>query len=151
MKKKLLYIFFTVFILIQFIPVDLPVSSKDNPMDLLLNNKDIPKKVNDILRNSCYDCHSNETYYPWYSNISPSSILVARDTREGRSELNFSNWENLSRIEKIGALEDIVSAITLEEMPMPIYTLIHRNAVLNDEKREDLIIWAEEFSDSLYD
>ena len=151
MKKKLLYIFFTVFILIQFIPVDLPVSSKDNPKDLLLNNKDIPKKVNDILRNSCYDCHSNETYYPWYSNISPSSILVARDTREGRSELNFSNWENLSRIEKIGALEDIVSAITLEEMPMPIYTLIHRNAVLNDEKREEIILWAEEYSDSLYD
>ncbi len=151
MKKTILYILFAIFILLQLIPVELPTTSMDNPDDLLLNNTDIPNEVVDILKNSCYDCHSNETHYPWYSKIFPTSILVARDTREGRLELNFSDWENLSRVNKIGVLEDIVTAITLEEMPMRIYTLIHQDAGLSSEDKELVINWAEEFSDNLYD
>ncbi len=151
MKKKFLYIVFVVFILIQLIPGGLPKVSFDNPDDLIINNKDIPEDVVTILRNSCYDCHSNESHYPWYANISPSSLLIARDINEGRAKLNFSNWENLSKIEKAGALDDISDAITVDEMPMAIYTLIHRNAALNNDEKEVIISWANEFSERLFE
>ncbi|NQU32672.1 MAG: heme-binding domain-containing protein [Bacteroidetes bacterium] len=151
MKKKFLYIVFVVFILIQLIPSGLPKVSFDNPNDLIINNKDIPEDVVIILKNSCYDCHSNESRYPWYANISPSSLLVAHDINEGRAKFNFSNWENLSKIEKVGALDDISDVITLDEMPLAIYTLIHRNAALNNDEKEVIISWANEFSERLFE
>ena len=97
--KKLLIILAAILILIQFIPANLPDTSNNNPDDLLLSTK-VPADVAKMLKASCYDCHSNETVYPWYSYVAPISFLVSRDTREGRKKLNLSDWKNLSKVKK---------------------------------------------------
>ncbi len=148
--KKLAIVIFSVLIVLQFFQPTLPEVTLDNPNDILLNN-DIPKDIEEIIKNSCYDCHSNTTNYPWYSHISPSSFLVVRDIKKGREDLNFSNWEELNKIEKAGAIDDIVGVIEEEEMPMQIYTVIHQNAKLTPSDRERLISWAEEYSEKLFD
>ena len=151
MKKKVLYIVFALFILLQLIPSELPIVTNNNPNDLIVNNKDIPDNIINLLRNSCYDCHSNETNYPWYSKLSPVSLLVARDTKEGRLELNFSNWESLSSYKKAGVLSDISDAIVLGEMPMQIYTAIHWSASLSEDEKKELINWANNYSEQLFE
>ncbi len=151
MGKKIAIIVFVVFIALQFFQPSLPEVIVDNPNDLLTNNPEIPGDVTAILRNSCYDCHSNTTNYPWYSYLSPVSLLVVHDIEEGREELNFSNWESFNKIEKAGAIDDIIGVIEAREMPIQIYTVIHQDASLSDSERELLIGWADEYSDSLFD
>ncbi len=149
--KKVFYIIIVIFILAQFLSPKLPETSFSNPDDLIINNPEMNANVQDILRNSCYDCHSNETGYPWYSYISPISFLISRDTKLGREELNFSEWETLSKIERAGVIDDITDEVSEGEMPMSIYTLIHRDAGLNDQDKEILINWFENYADSLFE
>lgn len=150
MVKKIFAILFIVFIAIQFFQPSLPETTTENPSDLLINNT-IPDTIAFILRNSCYDCHSNETKYPWYSYISPSSILVVRDIKLGREELNFSNWEKLSKLEKVSALDDISTAVEGDEMPMKIYTAIHWGAALTQSDKELIINWTEDYGEALFE
>lgn len=149
--KKALYIIAILLIAIQFIPANLPAVSADNPNDLLANNTNIPETVSMILKNSCYDCHSNETHYPWYSYVAPISFLVSRDTKVGREEFNFSDWENYKKTDKAGILDGISDEVAEGEMPMKIYTLIHRNSALSDDEKEIIVNWADEFAESLFE
>jgi len=149
--KKILYVIIGVLVIIQFIPANLPEVSSDNPNDLLLNNPDIKVDVKLILKTSCYDCHSNETYYPWYSYVAPISFLVSRDTREGREELNFSEWTTYKKSDMAGLLDDISEEVSEGEMPMKIFTIIHRDAVLSDNEKEIVVSWADDFTESLFE
>lgn len=88
-----------------------------------------------LAQRACFDCHSNETVWPWYSNIAPVSWLVYRDVEEGRSKLNFSEW-GVSRQED---LEEIIEVIQNGEMPMPIYLIQHPEARLSAEEKQALI------------
>lgn len=97
--KTLLWIIIIIFVVIQFIPSGRPEVVKDNPQDLLANNA-VPEDVAGMLKTSCYDCHSNEPVYPWYAYVAPVSWLVSRDVREGKKELNFSEWEGLKKIDR---------------------------------------------------
>lgn len=151
MGKKILIIVFIVFIAMQFFQPTLPDVSKDNSGDLITNNPTLTKDVADILKNSCYDCHSNETVYPWYSKISPVSFLLVRDIKEGRKELNFSEWEEMSKLDKLAALDDIQGVLIDNEMPMKIYTLIHTDASLSDAEHDLLINWTDQFTDKLFE
>ena len=142
MKKKfLLYGVLGLFLIIQLIPTDRPEVIKNNPNDLLVNN-DLPKNIEKMLRSTCYDCHSNETIYPWYAYIAPVSFLVNQDTKEGRQELNFSKWEELDNLEKAEMLEEIAEEVEEGEMPMKIYPITHPNARLSDADRESIEQWA---------
>lgn len=149
--KKIFYIIIALLILIQLIPANLPEVSSDNSKDLLKNNPDIPKVTGMILKNSCYDCHSNETHYPWYSYVIPVTYLVSHDVVEGREEFNFSNWEDYKKTEKAEILDGISEYVENGEMPMKIYTLIHRDAVLSDEEKEILVTWSEVFAEKLFE
>lgn len=149
-SKKILLIVLAIVIIIQFIPADLPVVILNNPNDLIANN-DIPENIEAILRTSCYDCHSNETVYPWYSYVSPVSLLVSRDTRIGRDELNFSEWEKLDKIEKAEMLDEIAEEIEEGEMPMKIYPITHPDAKLSDSDREEMVLWAEIMAEGLFE
>lgn len=148
MGKKILLILLAVFIVIQFIPANLPDVTAENPNDFLKNNE-VPANIEKMLRASCYDCHSNETVYPWYSYVAPVSFLVSRDTREGRKHLNFSEWESYDIADKLEALDDIGEEVEEGEMPMKIYPLMHSDAKLSDQDREELVSWAEEFAEAL--
>jgi hypothetical protein len=95
------------------------------------------------LKRSCNDCHSNETVYPWYSNISPFSWLLAEHIEEGRRELNFSVWTTYSAKKKRRKLDEVCEQITSGEMPHNQYLWIHRDAVLSQEDKKILCDWAE--------
>src|SRR5512141_1229066 len=93
--KIVFIILIVALIVLQFIPNKMPdnkVAGKDD----LVKSAVLPENVSTILRTSCYDCHSNQTVYPWYSKVAPASWLLASDIREGRGELNFSEWGSYS-------------------------------------------------------
>ncbi len=149
--KKILYILVILLAVIQFIPANLPDVSTDNPNDLIVNNSDIPEDVKLSLKTSCYDCHSNETHYPWYSYVAPVSFLVSRDTKVGREELNFSNWTEYSKSDLAGILDGISEEVSEGEMPMKIFTIIHQDASLSDQEKEIIVDWADVFLEKLFD
>ena len=149
MVKKILLGILGMFLIIQLIPANLPEVAEVNNDDLLLNNS-LPQNIEGVLQNSCYDCHSNETIYPWYSYVAPVSFLVSRDTRKGRKHLNFSEWQSLSKSDKAKALDEIGEEVGEGEMPMKIYPITHPDARLSDEQRKAIVDWAEEFADKLY-
>jgi hypothetical protein len=150
MLKKVLIGFLVFVLLVQLIPANLPDVKADNPDDLIQNNE-VPDDMARLMKQSCYDCHSNETVYPWYSYVVPVSFLVARDTRIGRENVNFSDWESLSKADKAEALYESAEEVDNGNMPLPIYPLTHPNARLSASERKAFATWAEEFADSLYE
>ncbi|MEP4535105.1 MAG: heme-binding domain-containing protein [Cyclobacteriaceae bacterium] len=130
-----------IFLFIQIFPGEKPATSLDNPNDI---HKEvlIDPAVSKTLRNACYDCHSNETVYPWYANIAPISWLVIHDIEEGREELNFSEWIPYSLKRKNHKLEEIAEEVEEGEMPMKIYTFTHAEGRLSADEKEALINWA---------
>jgi Haem-binding domain len=97
----------------------------------------------DQLRASCYDCHSYETKWPWYAHIAPVSWLVVDDVNEGRKHLNFSDWPVDNPAKAAKKLGNISEQLEYRDMPPAKYTVIHRNAVLNDTDRQALKAWAD--------
>ena len=146
---KLLRIFLIVlvvaFIALQFVPNKMPknaVAGKDD----LISSGVLPSTISSILRTSCYDCHSNQTSYPWYSKVAPASWLLAKDIREGRDDLNFSEWGSYSKRHQIGKLRKIKEEVTSGDMPLKNYLLIHRHAKLSPEQKNALAKWTEDMT-----
>ena len=137
-------------ILMQVYPIDRPSVSSDNPNDLLLNTE-IPIEVGEMLRTACYDCHSNETAYPWYTNIAPVKFLIYRDINEGREHLNFSNWTSMSKMDIAGALSEISDEVSDGDMPMKIYPITHPDAKLSDEDRALIVKWVDDYTELLFE
>ena len=111
------------------------------PGETLEAAANVPKEVSDILKRSCKDCHSNETVYPWYSNIAPISWSVVDHIRAGRDELNFSKWATYSGSRKKRKLEEICKEVEERQMPHTQYLWIHRDAYLSDSDIETLCDW----------
>ena len=148
--KRIIWIgIIAIVVIIQLIPSGRPEVIKENKFDLIRNNQ-LPDSVAQLLRAACYDCHSNETKYPWYAYIAPVSWLVASDTKVGRGEMNFSDWENLSKMDKAKLLGDIAEEVEDGVMPMPIYILMHPEAKLKLSDREMIINWTDKFAESLF-
>ena len=134
------------FIGIQFIPNEMPESQESTGSDLMASLQ-VSDSIAAILRNSCYDCHSFETRFPWYSRVAPSAWLLARDIREARKQLNFSIWGDYPLRTQIGKLDAIGEEVGSGDMPMALYTLIHRKARLNEEQTAALVKWTQEATD----
>ena len=149
--KKAIWIGIIVLIIVlQLIPSGKPEVISDNQYDLILNNQ-LPDSVSHLLKAACYDCHSNETKYPWYAYVAPVSWLVSRDTRLGRAELNFSEWESLNKMDKAKFLGDISEEVEDGVMPMPIYILMHPEAKLTSSDRQMLVDWTDTFAESIFE
>jgi hypothetical protein len=151
MKTYILYGAFALvagLIVVQFFSADLPPQEPKPSTDLIGSNE-VPEAIASLLKTSCYDCHSVETRYPWYSHVAPISWLVARDVREGRDELNFSDWSDLAKRKKIKSLESIKDEVLEEHMPMPIYLVLHWDAKLTDEQRKQIADWANSYQDQV--
>lgn len=101
-----------------------------------------PAEVVTLLKRSCYDCHSNETKWPWYSQVAPVSWLVSRDVNDGRKHLNFSDWESYEPGRKLKKFKEIEEEVGEGEMPMAIYLPLHPEAKLTDAERTLLVEWA---------
>lgn len=102
-----------------------------------------PPQVAALLRASCYDCHSNETKWPWYSHVAPVSWLVVSDVNDGRRKLNFSDWPQQYPDRAARRLDAINEMLDDKEMPPAKYTLIHKDARLSDADRKMLADWAD--------
>jgi hypothetical protein len=101
-----------------------------------------PTEVAAIFTRSCVDCHSSQTAWPWYSYVAPLSWLVERDVSRGRDHMNLSEWQQYTFKEKEKLLADIASAVRNGAMPLPQYTLVHRDARLSDADRDTVYDWA---------
>lgn len=122
---------------IQLVPVD-----RSNPP--VESTVPAPPAVEEILRRACFDCHSNETAWPWYSRVAPASWIVARDTRQGREHLNFSTWNRLDPEERIHLLEDVWEEVDAGDMPMAIYLPLHPEARLTEADKAAIEAWVRE-------
>lgn len=143
-----LVILILILVFMQLIPNRLP-ENNDDLKDDLISLINPPEDVTMILQNSCYDCHSNVSKYPWYSYVAPVSWLVAKDVQEGREELNFSEWATLSKRQQIKAMSDIAEEVEEGKMPLDIYTYLHRDAILSEEQIELITTWTKSVSDDL--
>ena len=122
------------FIGIQFVPVE-----KSNPP--VTGEIDAPPRVTEVLMRSCYDCHSNETVWPWYSYIAPMSWLLADDVQEGRDELNFSEWKGYDEKKMLKKLKETGEEVKEGEMPEWYYVIMHPEAKLSDADKAALYEW----------
>jgi len=109
----------------------------------------VPEEVSRILRRSCYDCHSHETQYPWYSKISPFNWFLADHIEDGRREVNFSVWNTYSAQKKVRKLDEICEQVEKAEMPLPSYLWIHWDASLSKQEGQALCEWARSESQRL--
>ena len=120
---------------IQAVPVD-----RSNPP--VAGEIAAPADVRPILRRACYDCHSNETVWPWYSRVAPVSWLVASDVHEGRGDMNFSAWDRMTPERQARRLREAAKRVADGDMPPWTYRLMHRGARLSAEDRATLRAWA---------
>lgn len=150
-KGKIIWIvLIAIVVVVQLIPSGLPDVISENKDDLILNSN-VPDSVAYLLKNTCYDCHSNETAYPWYSYVAPVSWLVARDTKLGREELNFSNWAANDKMKMAKYLDDIIDEVSDGAMPMAIYPIMHPEAKLTKSDRQMIVDWAEDYAEGLFE
>ncbi len=141
MVKKILVILLVAFILIQVYPrpkKNITVGHSGNDISSVMTVED---NVLVILKRSCYDCHSDHTNYPWYSEIQPLAMWHGQHIKEGKAELNFSQFATYRAKKKDHKLEEIAEQIEKNEMPLKSYTLMHTDAKLSDEERALLIDW----------
>lgn len=135
MFRRTMLVLVVAFVGIQLIPVE-----RTNPP--VEEEVAAPSEVRSLLRRACYDCHSNETRWPWYSRVAPISWLVARDVREGREELNFSTWNRISTRDRLDAMHESWEKVQEGEMPPWFYLPPHPEAQLSPADRELLRQWS---------
>lgn len=135
-------------IVIQFFPITLNESDTVPQSDFMVENQ-VPATIKNRLQISCYDCHSNNTDYPWYSKIQPAAWYLKDHIQEGKDELNFNEWATFSDRRKNSKLRSIISQIEEDKMPLDSYTLIHKDAILSDEDKRVIIDYMTALKDSL--
>ncbi len=133
--KNTLIIILVIFIAMQFIRVDYTNPQSEAHLEI-----QAPQEIKAILKKSCFDCHSNETKFPWYSNVAPVSWMVSKHVNNARSLINFSTWESYSQEEKEKKLKEIFRAV-YAAMPLPSYLLMHDEAQLTKEERTFIREW----------
>ncbi len=146
--KKIQLALLIVFIAIQFIQPDRNTGKKLLPADFA-NVYAVPNRVQSILQNTCYDCHSNSSNYPWYSNIQPVGWIMARHIKNGKEHLNFSEFGNYRNRRRITKLKEISNQIRDDEMPISSYKMMHKNARLSQSEKDLLMNWMNKTADSL--
>lgn len=132
--------FFFILLFIVLVAIQFIESERTNPP--VTADLKAPGDVKDIIKKACYDCHSNETKWPWYSYVAPISWLLIKDVEEGRKHLNFSEWEKLPNRKKAEAKKEIWEEVRDDKMPMRIYTYTHPGAQLDVTHKNLIKQWA---------
>ncbi|MGH7950616.1 MAG: heme-binding domain-containing protein [Limisphaerales bacterium] len=141
MKKKLKWILTVLvpaFVLLQFMN---PARTNPPVVRDVMASSVPPPEIRVMLRGACYDCHSDETRWPWYSRVAPVSWQIAADVDDGRKQLNLSDWPVDNPLRAAKKLEDMSDEIGYDEMPLKKYELIHAGARLTESQRKELIGW----------
>ena len=143
MTKKILLALLAIFIILQFFQIDKTSPEYDNSQDFLAITNP-PAEVSFIIKTACYDCHSYETKYPWYTSTQPVGWWIKDHIDEGRSELNFSEWGTYTFRRADHKLDESIELVEELEMPLPSYLRAHKEARLTDAQRETLTNWFSE-------
>lgn len=146
--EQILFGLLIVFVVIQFIQPARNQSGQVFQTDIS-RTYDIPNSAFTLLKNSCYDCHSNNTSYPWYFNIQPVGWILANDIKNGKAKLNFSEFGSLSPRRQISRLQDAENRIKDGTMPLPVYQFMHPSARLTEGERQLLTDWIQKTKDTL--
>ncbi len=140
MVRKILLFLLIVFIGLQFVPVELNQSENISENDFIAVTNP-PKEIETLLKTSCYDCHSNNTNYPWYDRIAPISWWIKDHIDEGKEELNFSEWNTYSQKRKNHKIKEIIEETEEGKMPLESYLITHGDAILSITQTEQLKNW----------
>jgi hypothetical protein len=148
-KSLILFVILIIFIVIQFIRPE-----KNNSPDTefaLASKYALSGSVNEIMKGACYDCHSNQTNYPWYAEVQPIAWWVSDHVNEGKRHFNFSDFTRRTIAVQNHKLEEVVETVEEHEMPLPSYTWLgmHPKADLTEEQRTEIINWAKWQMESL--
>jgi len=140
--KKILLGVAAVFVVIQFVR---PTRNDgDTEANAMSKKYTVPENVQAILKQSCYDCHSNKTNYPWYANIQPVGWWIQYShVNDGKRHLNFSEFASYPEKRAKKKIEEIADEIREGGMPLSSYTFLHQDAVLSQEQAKTLVDWAE--------
>ncbi|HTR42014.1 MAG TPA: heme-binding domain-containing protein [Pseudomonadales bacterium] len=149
LKKNLKWIFIGVAALFAALQFTNPPHTNPPVKNDFLARMNPPPKIAAMFRSACYDCHSDETRWPWYSDIAPMSWKIAQDVNVGRSQLNLSEWPSDNPKRAWKKLETMSEDIDQKDMPLKKYTLIHKDARLTDEQRDELTQWLDKQVDML--
>jgi hypothetical protein len=144
MKRNLVRIivaFVVVLGIAQFFRPERTNPNSDSQLSLRAQN-DIPPEVLSLLDRACFDCHSNDTRWPWYSNITPVNFALMNHVNGGRKHLNFSLWGAMRPGTQRGALDEITDEVREGRMPLKSYLLLHPEATLTDDDVMLLSDWA---------
>lgn len=141
MKKKILISIVVLLAVIQFIRPTKNTGEAYGSNDFT-QVIDAPENVKNILNKACMDCHSNNTIYPWYTNIQPFGWWIQHHVDEGKREINFSEFNNYKPKRQAHKMEEVAEMVSDKEMPLDSYTWIHGEAKLNDEEVKLLIDWS---------
>jgi hypothetical protein len=148
--KKWLILLLVIFIIIQFFR-----PAKNSAADATASTNDIstiymvPDSIHQLLKSNCYDCHSNNTEYPWYNNIQPVAWWLDSHVKKGKKALNFSEFAAYPTSRKYKKLGGLIKEVQSGGMPLSSYTLIHRYAILTPDQKKELINWASVIRDSI--
>jgi hypothetical protein len=136
-----------VFVIIQFFQ---PEKNRGEMTEAhLLEQGVVDDELKTVLKNSCLDCHTNQTKYLWYHHIAPVSWMINNHITNGKSELNLSEWGNWEPLDQIGALDKMTDEIKSGEMPLKPYVLMHPKAKLTEEQKEQFYTWADKLGEEL--
>lgn len=134
-RSRLLAALVVLLVAVQFVPL-----RPDNPPATAAFG--VPEPLQPVLRRACYDCHSNETRWPWYAHVAPVGWLVVEHVRDGRAELNLSNAAALPPDRLARLPRKIWHEVEEGKMPLRSYVWLHRDARLTAAERAALAAWA---------
>ena len=146
--KKVMIGLLVVLVVIQFIKPAKNTSTGQTADDMNVIYP-IPDSVNKILDKACYDCHSNNTRYPWYSSFQPVAWWLNDHINEGKEELNFSEYGKRTLAKRAKKLKKIAKEVEEGEMPLSSYTWIHNEARLTEQEKKIVIDWANNLSQQI--
>ncbi|MDD7884904.1 heme-binding domain-containing protein [Flavivirga sp. 57AJ16] len=141
--KKIFLLLLIVFIIAQFFN---PEKNEGDiaSIEAFFNETNPPEKVKIILKESCFDCHSDVTRYPWYNHITPVNYWLADHIKHGKKHFNVSDWEGNSVKRKDHKFEELIEMVEDKSMPLNSYTWTHTEAKLTDEQITAVIDWAKQ-------
>ncbi len=143
MKKRIKTILLgllAVLVIIQFIQIDKTNPPHDSAKDFI-SQQNPPQEVATLLQDACYDCHSHQTEYPWYTNVQPLAWWIKHHITDGRRHLNFSTWGDYNAKRKAHKAKELVELVSESEMPLKSFTLTHPEARLTKLQRKKMVDW----------
>lgn len=138
--KKIFWGFVILLIVIQVFRINKTNPELQSELDIA-QQTNMPENLHATLKKACYDCHSNEVKYPWYTNIAPVSWWIKHHINEGSHHLNFSDWGNYKERRKDKKLKECAEMLEANEMPLSSYLWMHSEAQLSSEEKSQLIAW----------